>query len=185
METLLYALLAGLLAGVTTAALTGLARHAHRVRIGASVLVLAGLVALLCGVGTLPAIAGTLVSIAALKLFWVLNEASLRKSAAMAPAVASYALANFDKLDIDGDGLLTQADLQVALDDEGLGQNERALVKRLRFDLSLAGHVIDSYVSMSPMSGAGTVINTYGASRADLESYARRVADEYAREYGA
>jgi len=114
-----------------------------------------------------------------------LSERSLRNSVRLAPAVSGFVLKNFDRLDKKGDKVICRDEIEVALEVDSFTQAERLLLKRLAFDLCLAGHEIDTLVAVSPNSGGVSTISIYGVNRSELESYPARVRAEYERQYGA
>jgi len=116
----------------------------------------------------------------------ILSRKSMEKSVAMSQSLADFALARFDDLDVDGDGMITHTDIDVILYGElaaSFSPAELVLLKRLRFDLCYAGHLISSHPSISPMSGAVVVLEWHGANRDDLASYTERIQRKYAERY--
>ncbi|MBY0359558.1 MAG: hypothetical protein K2W82_16255 [Candidatus Obscuribacterales bacterium] len=109
-----------------------------------------------------------------------------------APEVQTVALARFDEIDTDKNGLLTDSEFKEALDGKlKLSSQERALLGLLQNRLAEAGHVIDSYpvttqVWISTDSNGGgyfsPIVTTqyiYGINHADLESYSARTLERY------
>ena len=107
------------------------------------------------------------------------------------PIVKSYVLANFDEVDANRDGIITDGEMESALTRLSLTGEQRQALEFMRSNQSEAGHVIDSYttttyvwISTGP-NGAGymsPVITThyiYGVSRGDLENYPERTIEKW------
>jgi len=179
------ALLVGALAGAFGFAISHLFTSTRRVVYAGLILFGAGLLAaLIPGVPFVETGYGVAAAMVMLIVCSTLSERSLRNSVRMAPAVSAFALKNFDRLDKRGDKVISRDELEVALAYDSYTPAERVLLKRLAFDLCLAGHVIDTLVAVSPHSNGVSTLNLYGVNRSELESYPSRVRAEYERQYG-
>lgn len=109
----------------------------------------------------------------------------------IAPIVRTYALEHFDEVDANGDGIITDGEMEMALSRLPLTGEQRQALEYMRANQSEAGHVIDSYttttyvwISTGP-NGAGymspviTTTYVYGVSRGDLEHYPERVIEKW------
>jgi len=185
MSHLAEALLFGALAGAAEFGVSHLFTGPRREVYAVLILFGAGLLAtLIPGVPFAETGFGVASAIAVLIACSTLSQRSLRNSMRLAPSVSAFALKNFDRLDKRGNGVISREELEVALAYDSFTPAERVLLKRLAFDLCLAGHVIDTLVAVSPNSGGVSTLNIYGANRSDLESYPNRVRAEYERQYG-
>lgn len=109
----------------------------------------------------------------------------------IAPIVKAYVIEHFDEVDANHDGIITDGEMESALNRLPLTGEQRQALEFMRANQSEAGHVIDSYttttyvwISTGP-NGAGymsPVISTtyvYGVSRGDLEHYPERVIEKW------
>lgn len=109
----------------------------------------------------------------------------------MAPKVTAFGLAHFDAIDSDGDGIMTESEMEAAMrrwsDDD-----EWKLFRHMFEQRSELGHVVDSSSDMTFIwiydgNGGSTmtpVTNTtyyYGISRCDLQGYTVKVTKKYSR----
>lgn len=106
-----------------------------------------------------------------------------------APVMKLEGLEHFQAIDCDGNSVLTEQELNSALQNSNLNEKSKTAVKDLKSYLSEVGHVINkrSYpVTTLIWSGKVcvpmTTIHTdytYGISTGDLESYPARVKETY------
>lgn len=189
MNTIGYILLIGLYGALVGFVLRKVIGGRNRDLIASTIVAAVGGIALgalgpSLDMGVVASVAAIALAIGTMLVCSAIGRASLRRSLMMAPAIREFGLANFDRLD-GGDGVISQSDLTVVLAGDTLTQSERKLADRMSWDLPLIGHVVDTITSVSPHAGMVATFNIYGASRSDLESYPKRVAAEYEREYGA
>jgi hypothetical protein len=108
----------------------------------------------------------------------------------VAPVVRTFVLEHFDDIDGDGDGTITDSEMDTALSRLSLTNEQRQALEFMRSNQSEAGHVIGSYTTttyvwISTGNGGGymsPVITTtyiYGVSRGDLEHYPERVIEKW------
>ncbi|MBX9948837.1 MAG: hypothetical protein K2Y39_06730 [Candidatus Obscuribacterales bacterium] len=109
----------------------------------------------------------------------------------IAPIVKAYVIEHFDEVDANRDGIITDGEMESALNRLPLTGEQRQALEFMRANQSEAGHVIDSYttttyvwISTGP-NGAGymspviTTTYVYGVSRGDLEHYPERVIKKW------
>jgi len=185
MDYLLPAILAGIAGGAIGSAISLVFQSRRRCTYASGILVGAGLIATLFpGVRFAEAGYAVAAALVVLLVCSMVSRHSLRRSMQFAPLLRDYGLKHFKRLDLGGDGYLTREDLEVALLDAELSAEDRKLIKRLAWDLCVAGQVVDTTVSVSPASGTVVHYEHYGVSREDLQTYPQRIAERYAREYG-
>lgn len=109
----------------------------------------------------------------------------------ISPIVKTYVLEHFDEVDANGDGIITDGEMEQALNRLSLTDEQRQALEYMRANQSEAGHVIDSYTTTTYVwittgpNGAGymsPVITThyvYAVSRGDLEHYPERVIEKW------
>ena len=108
----------------------------------------------------------------------------------MAPVVRIFALERFDEIDADGNGTITDGEMEQATDKMRLSGAERAALSHMRRQLSEIGHVIDSYTTTTFIwigdgNGGGymmpmvTTYYLYGIGKQDLATYPARVVEKY------
>lgn len=102
------------------------------------------------------------------------------------PIVRTYVIDNFNAIDTDGTGVITDEEMDAALSNLTLTQEQRQALEFMRSNQHEAGHVIGSYttttyvwISTGPngrgyMSPVITTHYIYGVSRGDLENYPER-----------
>ncbi len=106
-----------------------------------------------------------------------------------APVMKQEGLEQFKAIDSDGNSVLTEQELNSALQNSNLNDRSKSAVKDLRSYLSEVGHVINkrSYPVTSIIMCGKTCIPTttihtdytYGINTSDLESYPAKVKDTY------
>jgi len=116
--------------------------------------------------------------------FSFLYKRSLSRSLAMAPSIRAFGLANFGRLDVDGDGMISRVDLMLLRDNQDLSDADKQMLRQMSWDVPLIGHVVDTYTSVSAMTGSVLVVSEHGISREDLESYPSRIKNEFELEFG-
>lgn len=189
MNTIGYALLIALWGGLVGAAIRAAISSPKRDLIACSIVAAAGGIGLgafgsAIGLNRLGSAATIALSVGIVLFASIMSRRSLLRSVMLAPAVREFALANFDRLDFDGDGTISRFDLELVLGGESLSRPEQKLAKRMAWDLCHIGHVIQTITCVSPHSGAVAHINVYGANRRDLETYPERIRQKYASQYG-
>jgi hypothetical protein len=109
----------------------------------------------------------------------------------IAPIVRTYVLENFDQIDVDHSGVITDGEMDAALSNLTFTDEQRRALEFMRSNQSEAGHVIDSYTTTTYVwittgpNGAGymspiiTTTYIYGVSRGDLEHYPERVIEKW------
>lgn len=109
----------------------------------------------------------------------------------IAPIVKTYVLEHFDEVDANGDGIITDSEMESALKRLSLKSEQRQALEFMRANQSEAGHVIDSYTTTTYVwistgqNGAGymspviTTTYVYAVSRGDLEHYPERVIEKW------
>jgi hypothetical protein len=103
----------------------------------------------------------------------------------LAPRVKEYGIANFERLDLDRDGLFGWVELHRRLASAELTDWERALLQYMCDRWSELGHVTryEQALYSGGLSDGGpiTLVNlpVYEVSRADLEAYPARVHEQY------
>lgn len=107
----------------------------------------------------------------------------------IAPHVETFGLTHFEQID-NGDGTITDEEMDSALANLRLGNEELLLLNHMKSAQSDVGHVIGSYTTttyvwISTGNGGGymspvtTTHYIYGISRADLESYPARMVEKW------
>ena len=108
----------------------------------------------------------------------------------IAPIVRTYVLENFDHIDADHNGDITDEEMSAALSNLTFTDEQRQALEFMRNNQSEAGHVIGSYTSttyvwISTGNGGGymspiiTTTYVYAVSRRDLEHYPERVVEKW------
>jgi len=134
--------------------------------------------------GLMPAlVVSLLAALGIVRAYVHFHRRSLSDLQKLAPAVREFGLDNFNRLDGDGDGLITVGDLFVIEDREDLSANDREMVRRIRRLLPRIGHCIDYTVIIGTIGGPATPVFHYGISRADLEKYPAKAQAEYDKEF--
>jgi hypothetical protein len=189
MNTIGYALFIALWGGLLGATIRAAISSRKRDLIACTIVAAAGGIGLgafgpAIGLSPLGSAATTALAVGIVLFISTMSRRSLLRSVTMAPAVREFALANFDRLDFDGDGTISRVDLEITVGGNSLTESERKLAKRMAWDLCHIGHVIQTITSVSPHTGAVAHINVYGANRQDLETYPERIRAKYTTEYG-
>ena len=97
------------------------------------------------------------------------------KAAEAAPALVEFALANFDKLDQNGDGEYTRADIWDCIESGKFNEGDVKMLKRLMNSTESIGHVYDwMLVASHPMPGYPIAL--YAVNRKDLSTYVQRTS---------
>ncbi len=97
------------------------------------------------------------------------------KDAEAAPALVEFALANFDKLDKDGDGNYVRGDINACIESGKFSDADVNMLYRLMYRTEAIGHVYDWMIvaSYPPPSPA---IGLYAVNRKDLAAYKQRMS---------
>jgi hypothetical protein len=158
--------------------------------------VLGGVLGKELGMGAYGGFFPPLIGIIAVHMVEKARKAWLKRLVANALDLRNYALRVFDELDADRNGDITRMDLEdfrekhrehlLAGASYGTGSPEALLFHQLDHNLSVIGHVVSSHIAVmpTPMGGAHC-IETYGISRADLESWPTRVSCMLVDEFGS
>jgi hypothetical protein len=108
----------------------------------------------------------------------------------ISPIVRTYVIENFDRIDVDHNGDISDEEMGAALSNLTLTDEQRRALEFMRNNQSEAGHVIDSYTTttyvwISTGNGGGymspiiTTTYIYAVSRGDLEHYPERVTEKW------
>ncbi len=97
------------------------------------------------------------------------------KDAEAAPAIVEFALANFDKLDKNGDGNYVRGDVYACIESGKFSDADVNMLYRLMYRTESIGHVYDWMIvaSYPPPSPA---IGLYAVNRKDLAAYKQRMS---------
>lgn len=108
-------------------------------------------------------------------------ELDIQKALSMASTVSDYLLNRFDRLDLDGDGLIMQADLE---EGESRDTWDKYLLQHIVSRIGDIGHIVGSrqeITAVSAIGGMPTVVHVpvYGINREDLGTYERRLREKH------
>lgn len=128
-------------------------------------------------------------------LYLLVHYYNCKRAWQLAPALHTWLIENFALLDADGDGLVYRDDidryLHTAKAAELYQKSERGCASRndskmagyASYFLCDIGHVTNSMLVGSPMSGAMTRIKVYAMSLADVEAFPEKALLRYQREF--
>lgn len=127
-------------------------------------------------------------------LYLLVHYYNCKRAWQLAPALHTWLIENFALLDADGDGLVNRDDIdrvwyllkQTEAKDGSQSQtcrNDRKMAGYAGYFLCDIGHVTNSMLVGSPMSGAMTRIKVYAMSLADVEAFPEKALLRYQREF--
>ncbi len=99
---------------------------------------------------------------------------SRNNAAKDAPALVEFALANFGKLDRNGDGEYTRSDIWACIESGKFSDADVKMLKRLMYRTESIGHVYE-WMSMASYPPAYP-IGLYSVNRKDLTAYVQRTS---------
>jgi hypothetical protein len=127
-------------------------------------------------------------------LYLLVHYYNCKRAWQLAPALHSWLIDNFAILDADSDGLVNRDDIDRVwyllkmAEAKGVSQsqtcrNDRKMAAYASYFLCDIGHVTNSILVGSPMSGAMTRIKVYGMSLADVEAFPEKALLRFQREF--
>lgn len=129
-----------------------------------------------------------------ISLYIMVHYYNCKRAWQIAPELHTWLIDNFALLDVDGDGLVSRDDIDrvwylLKMTETKGGARRQAC----KYDRKMAGyasyflcdigHVTNSILVGSPMSGALTRIKVYGMTVADVEAFPEKALLRYQREF--
>lgn len=97
------------------------------------------------------------------------------RDAIAAPDLVKFALANFDKLDSNGDGEYTRADIWACIESGKFSEADTKMLKRLMHRTEAIGHVYE-WMLLASFPPPSFPIGLYAVNRKDLAAYEQRMS---------
>jgi hypothetical protein len=149
-----------------------------------SIAFIAGLASKMAEVNALPAATGVVLACVVVLVHGVQYKHTFAMTVAYAPQLSRYGLDNFDRLDVDKDGIITLFDLWDAAESPWNSREDLIMIRLLERQLARIGHVIDTSIVVSPMSTGVVTVDHHGMSVSDLENYPDKIRSLYEQQFG-
>lgn len=129
-----------------------------------------------------------------ISLYIMVHYYNCKRAWQVAPELHNWLIDNFALLDVDGDGLVSRDDIDRVwyllkmTETKGGARRQsckydRKMAGYASYFLCDIGHVTNSILVGSPMSGAFTRIKVYGMTVADVEAFPEKALLRYQREF--